>query len=87
MTFELLKKIIQVNNIPENVTLESNSGWECSATDMNGAYYNSEENVLVFTQYTCSHDDYYNKPEWKMVYGKKESWDDDFDDRRVINYD
>ena len=34
MTFELLCKIIEENNIPKNVKLLSDSGWECSATDM-----------------------------------------------------
>ena len=50
MTFELLKKIIEENNIPENVTLRSNSGWECSATEMDGIWYRKEDNVIHFTQ-------------------------------------
>lgn len=50
MTFELLKKIIEENNIPENVTLRSNSGWECNATEMDGVWYSKEDNVIHFTQ-------------------------------------
>lgn len=40
MTFELLTEIIKENNIPSNVELLSDSGWECSETGMNGVYYN-----------------------------------------------
>ena len=50
MTFEQLNKIIKENNIPENVHLLSDSGWECDATEMDGVYYNKNENVIVFTQ-------------------------------------
>ena len=50
MTFEQLKEIIDKNNIPYNVTLESDSGWECDATDMDGVYYNRQKNLIIFTQ-------------------------------------
>lgn len=50
MTFELLKKVIEENHIPEDVTLRSNSGWECSATEMDGIWYRKEDNVIHFTQ-------------------------------------
>lgn len=50
MTFKKLQKIFRDNNIPENVVLMSDSGWECCATDMDGIYYNKKENVIVFTQ-------------------------------------
>lgn len=50
MTFEQLNKIIKENNIPENVHLLSDSGWECDATEMDGVYYNKKYNVIVFTQ-------------------------------------
>lgn len=51
MTFKQLQRIIKQNNIPEDVLLRSNSGWECCATDMNGIYYNSNNNQLHFTEY------------------------------------
>lgn len=38
MTFDILQKIIKENNIPSNVHLTSDSGWECDATEMNGVY-------------------------------------------------
>lgn len=50
MTFKQLQRIIKQNNIPENVLLRSNSGWECCATDMDGIYYNPNNNQLHFTQ-------------------------------------
>ena len=50
MTLEKLNKIVKKNNIPENVLLMSDSGWECDPTDMDRVYYNSELNTIVFTQ-------------------------------------
>lgn len=50
MTFEILKKVIEKNNIPENVRLRQDCGWECSATELNGVWYNAERNEIQFTQ-------------------------------------
>ena len=50
MTFEKLSKIIKDNNIPDDVHLMSDSGWECCATEMDGVYYNESKNEIVFTQ-------------------------------------
>ena len=50
MTFDILQKIIKKNNIPRNVHLTSDSGWECNATEMDGIYYNQSINEIVFTQ-------------------------------------
>jgi hypothetical protein len=50
MTFEKLKELIKKHNIPANVKLLSDSGWECNATDMDGVFYNEKENHIVFTQ-------------------------------------
>ena len=50
MTFVTLKEIIDKNKIPDNVLLLSHSGWECSATDVNGIWYCKDKNVIVFTQ-------------------------------------
>ena len=68
MTFGLLNRIIEENNIPENVTLMSDSGWECDATEMDGVYYNSESNIIVFTQYASKFDSYQKDNKWKMIY-------------------
>lgn len=50
MTFELLKKIVKENEIPEDATLFSDSGWECGSTEMNGVFYSAEVNAIIFTQ-------------------------------------
>lgn len=50
MTFELLEKIIDDNNIPHDVTLRSNSGWECDPTEMDGVWYRKKDNLIHFTQ-------------------------------------
>lgn len=65
MTFAELNKIIEDNNIPHDVKLMSDSGWECGATDMDGVYYNREKNEIVFTQQTQTIDDWLdNNDEW-----------------------
>ena len=50
MTFERLSNLINKYNIPKNVHLLSDSGWECNATEMSGIYYNKKLNVIIFTQ-------------------------------------
>lgn len=50
MTFKLLKKIVKENEIPEDATLFSDSGWECGSTEMNGVFYSAEVNAIIFTQ-------------------------------------
>jgi hypothetical protein len=50
MTFKELEDIMIKNNIPKNVKLMSDSGWECCATDMNGVFYRKKKNEIVFTQ-------------------------------------
>lgn len=76
MTFELLCKIIEENNIPKNVKLLSDSGWECSATDMDGVFYNKVKNELIFTQHGDKYDPYYEKIEWTCIYGKLKDFRD-----------
>lgn len=69
MTFELLNEIIKQNNIPETVTLMSDSAWECDATDMDGIYYNSESNTIVFTRGRERTVYRYNEdPKWKRLF-------------------
>lgn len=54
MTLGLLNLICKQNNIPPNVHLTSNSGWECDATEMDGLFYNQEKNELMITQESCN---------------------------------
>lgn len=67
LTFELLYKIIEKNNIPHDVNLMSDSGWECYATEMGCIYYNESENVIVFTQKESKYDVYYNDKNWRIL--------------------
>lgn len=71
MTFELLSEIIEKNNIPKNVTLLSDSGWECCSTEMDGIYYNPKDNEIVFTQDGNEYESYHNDDEWKLLYSAK----------------
>lgn len=50
MTIAKLNKILKENNIPEDATLMSDSGWELSETDTDGVYYSSKDNTVVLTQ-------------------------------------
>jgi len=75
MTFAILKKIIEKYNIPEDVELLSDSGWECSATVMDGVWYNAKLNVIEFTQ------------DGKHIYSSVMSYDEPHDRRSSNNPD
>jgi len=68
MTFELLLRIIKENEIPHDVILRSNSGWECDPTEMDGVWYDSEKNIIHFTQSGWS--SYEEEQGFKLLYGK-----------------
>lgn len=63
MTLEKLNEICKKNNIPENVKLMSDSGWECCETDMDGLYYSRKMNTLVITP-TSEFDEKYIGKGW-----------------------
>ena len=67
MEMNTLLKLIDKHNIPYDVLLRSDSGWECDATDMDGVYYNRKLNVIVFTQYISENDSYFNELDWEML--------------------
>ena len=67
MTFKELQDIITRNNIPENVTLMSDSGWECDATDMDGVFYNRKSNIIVFTQDPYYEYEYLENSDWELL--------------------
>ena len=58
MTFEKLNNLINKYNIPKNVHLLSDSGWECDETEMCGVYYNKKQNIIIFTQYISEYEKY-----------------------------
>ena len=72
MTVEVLLSIMEKHNVPKNVTIKSDSGWECCETDMDGIYYNRELNVMIFTQRGTVYNDRFNEPGWKLIYGNNE---------------
>lgn len=75
MTLGEFNKLMKDNNIPEDVTMLSDSGWECGPSDMDGIYYNEADNELVFVQEGNVYDrNYYGKPEWKLLHGKLPSF-------------
>lgn len=67
MTISKVLKIIRDNNIPEDVTIESDSGWECGPTKMDGIWYNKKKNKIIFTQYISEYSDYYKDPNWRAI--------------------
>ena len=67
MTLCELKQICEECNIPDDAILMSDSGWECSATDMNGVYYNAKTNTVVFTEHISKCDFYFNDPDWVVI--------------------
>lgn len=64
-------KLIKDNNIPEDVTMLSDSGWECCATDMDGVFYNEEQQEIVFTQTGDEYDSYYDKEGWRLIHSSR----------------
>lgn len=72
MTFQQLSYLIEKHNIPYNVHLLSDSGWECDATEMDGVFYNKKENEIVFTQKPTdpirNNEPYDSNEDWKELY-------------------
>lgn len=71
MTVKELNKILEDNNIPQNATLQSDSGWECSETEMDGVWYNKSENRIIFTQEPSEFDRYFELDGWINISPKK----------------
>ena len=82
MTFELLSKIIEKNNIPKDVKLMSDSGCECNETEMNGIFYNKDKNVLIFTQNGDQYDSEFEKDGFVCIHGELK----DFRDKHGYDY-
>ena len=69
MTFKELNDLIEKHNIPKDVKLMSNSGWECSPTDMDGVYYFKKDKLIIFTQ-GSKYDDYIDTPDAITLFNK-----------------
>lgn len=50
MTLYNVLRIVESNNLPTDIRILSDSGWECSATDCDGVYYCEEKGCIVLTQ-------------------------------------
>ena len=72
MIFSILNKVVSNNGIPEDAELRSDSGWECSDTEINMIYYNSKTNVLMFTRKYGNYDTYDDSEDWKLLYKENE---------------
>ncbi len=74
MTMELLERIIEENNIPKDVHFmmdngyTGDSGWESNPTEMQGIFYNRQNNTIVFTESGISEWEYGESDEWEMLY-------------------
>lgn len=69
MTFEELNDLIEKHNIPKDVKLMSDSGWECEPTNMDGVYYFKEDNLIIFTQ-GSKYDDYIDATDVITLFNK-----------------
>ena len=76
MTVCELFNIFKQNNIPNDATLMSDSGWECCTTDMDGVYYNKLKNVVVFTREISKYDRYYGSNDWIVCKNGGEKMDE-----------
>ena len=78
MTFKDLENLIITNSIPKNVKLMSDSGWECSETEMDGVWYNRELNTIIFTQGDYMKCDHWSDEEgWVALHGDMKSVEED----------
>lgn len=67
MRLNTLLELLEKCDVPEDVKLLSDSGWECGATEMDGVYYNSVRNMLVFTQDTSTSGKYFGVKNWVLL--------------------
>lgn len=67
MKLNKLLELINKHNIPDDVLLQSDSGWDCGATNMDGVYYNKKLNVIVFTQSVNVSDYYFINSDWEIL--------------------
>lgn len=67
MKLNKLLELINKHNIPADVLLQSDSDWECDATNMDGVCYNKKLNVIVFTQSVNVSDYYFINSDWEIL--------------------
>lgn len=67
MKLSKLLSLLNKHNIPLDADIQSDSGWECDATDVDGVYYNQVTNTIVLTQEVFIGDDYHDAKDWIVV--------------------
>lgn len=72
MIFSILNKVVSNNGIPEDAELRSDSGQECSDTEIDMIYYNSKTNVLMLTRKYGNHETYDYSEDWELLYKENE---------------
>lgn len=68
-------EVLEKHNIPEDVKILSDSGWECDATDIEAVYYNKEKNFIVLVQSSNAMPQYHIGE--YLIYADKKIIDDD----------
>lgn len=63
---DLLDRLTK-HNIPMDAKITSDSGWECSASDVGGAYYNKSLNTVVLVQDINRNSNYYRSKSWSVL--------------------
>ena len=69
MTVGLFKQIMEENHILDDVTMLSNSGWECGPSEMDGIYYNPSEKTVTFTQAGTFDDLEFDDDHFELLHG------------------
>lgn len=75
MTKGKLIELFADYNIPNDAVLMSDSGWECSETEMDGVYYSSAKNIVMFTQKFSEYETYYTEEHGYIELKQAESED------------
>ena len=67
MNIENFKKLIEKYNIPEDIILQSDTGWECGYSDLSSIAYNKKEKRIVFLSDDTLIIPYYHTKDWQIL--------------------
>lgn len=71
MTLEKLIKVLEERNIPKDVEIMSDSGWECGPSEIDMVYYNPETKILMLTRRWGNYHTYKKDDDWMLIYRVK----------------
>ena len=60
--------IVVMGNIDSVAMIMTDSGWECSETEVDLVYYNAKTKVLMLTRKYGNYDTYEESDDWKLVW-------------------